>query len=587
MFGLCNCNIPDFPALVGLGSSLGPTTQAQSMVASTDGIVISPTVVGSEALPPPTRPNNSHTLAHEMGHFFGLRHTTGDPNPRGTLTQRCQSDDFCNDTPRIAAFNQNCVFSNQCDDTQFGAPVDLPDQFTNYMDSADACRSTFTSDQKARVQVVLNNATRRQELLSSTACDVIILPEIPDLLPCVVETFFNYPNISIVFDICNNSPTDIQIPSFVGLYLSPIDDPFPLYFLEEVQINPIAGNGAVVGFQAGGVFPPDIPAGNYKVMVVADHQDQILEFDETNNILDGTSFNALGNNCNDTVNVACGNVNTFSINSTDYSNDWEDYNCSSFVENGPDRVFLFSTSQKGTISINKSDLTNGSSYMYLSTACNPSTCIAQGSDNIVLADQEAGEYYIILELYQGTDLLFTLQVDCENSVIPCVGDFPVACNVTQLNCFGNWNEQRIDGYECQFIDSEVYLDDATFNDKEIIYELSLPFTTDIMLSVKNLNPTTNKGFAAILLDNCDGDCFELLIDCFPDGTQTSCPEILNMYHGPIPTNDYRASVSINASTLLETNGNVGLHANSSVKMLPSFETNDPTAILIADTNGCQ
>ncbi|TND07907.1 MAG: PKD domain-containing protein [Bacteroidetes bacterium] len=103
---------------------------------------------------------NSQTsiMAHEIGHFLGLRHVWGDSN--------C-GDDYCNDTPTQAASNSGCpAFPHiSCSNAPNG------DMFNNYMDyTTDACKHLFTYDQKIRMQTVLANSPRRRELPLSTAC---------------------------------------------------------------------------------------------------------------------------------------------------------------------------------------------------------------------------------------------------------------------------------------------------------------------------------------------------------------------------------------------------------------------------------
>ncbi|WP_235297777.1 T9SS type A sorting domain-containing protein [Portibacter marinus] len=116
------------------------------------------------------------TATHEVGHFFGLRHIGGDGD--------CSADDFCADTPTQAGQNNNffddCDYDpnaalgtlrNDCDD----GPGDLPDQFMNYMDySDDACMNMFSSDQKARMDVILEFSPRRASLINSQVCNGVV-----------------------------------------------------------------------------------------------------------------------------------------------------------------------------------------------------------------------------------------------------------------------------------------------------------------------------------------------------------------------------------------------------------------------------
>lgn len=133
--------------------------------ANTDGVVILNTSLGSVANPNPAGGiyGMGRTLTHELGHWLGLRHIWGDGG--------CTVDDFCNDTPKSDAANYNCTTTNSCND---GTP-DPNDMIENYMDyTNDACMNIFTEDQKTRVRTVMDVATRRASLASSTKCNNLV-----------------------------------------------------------------------------------------------------------------------------------------------------------------------------------------------------------------------------------------------------------------------------------------------------------------------------------------------------------------------------------------------------------------------------
>ncbi|MEM1320459.1 MAG: M43 family zinc metalloprotease [Bacteroidota bacterium] len=139
---------PSSSGLSGLNSSGG--------AASTDGVVILTTSVGSTTVPNPSGGvfNAGRTLTHELGHFFGLRHIWGD--------SFC-GNDFCSDTPTQQGPSSGCPNTTTCDGVN--------DMVENYMDySRDNCMNIFTVDQKARMQTVMANSPRRGALASSTAC---------------------------------------------------------------------------------------------------------------------------------------------------------------------------------------------------------------------------------------------------------------------------------------------------------------------------------------------------------------------------------------------------------------------------------
>ncbi len=127
--------------LPGLDESLGRTT---------DGVVVDFELFGSGGNARPT--SLGRTATHEIGHYFGLRHTWGDGG--------CDVDDFCLDTPNMNSPSSGCNPGREsCGEITM---------VQNYMDySSDACMNLFTLDQKGRMLTVIENSPRRQSLLTS------------------------------------------------------------------------------------------------------------------------------------------------------------------------------------------------------------------------------------------------------------------------------------------------------------------------------------------------------------------------------------------------------------------------------------
>lgn len=588
-----------------------------SLPANTDGIVMIPTAIGSVAVPNRSGSQFEQVISHEMGHFLGLRHIWGDAPPGSSMITRCTLDDFVNDTPRTAFSNRVCAANNQCNDILFGNPTDPFDMIPNYMDYTAPCFSTFTPGQNARVQIIINNAPRRKELLNSTVCSPPPTTSFPDVFPCALTPFINYPNIGTVFDVCNGSALPIP-PSFIGFYLSPVlPDPIPLHFLDEIQMPAINPQGSIVGFQWGLDLSqfPDIPAGDYLLMAVADHQNEFAESDEENNTMVSlATINILGNGCDDIEEINCGEINTFFHNKILYKNNWEDYPCTQFIENGAERLFSFTTTQTGDVSISLSNINSdvGRSWVYLLQYCNPSVCLGNG-DNFTTTNLPAGTYYLAIEEYSGSDSGFILEVNCNTNPIPCQSDITLGCNQWLNFNMSNYTENRVDNYNCVDLpisDSDI---SSTFAGPEVIHSLFLEVQSDIVITLYGDDMT------AILVDDCnqanciaytqDGESifypqlpeggyliiveqgnpnnndYQLYVDCnYPNSGY--CPEILNLYHGPIPSGTYAANNSINGNTTVVPNSNITIHAGIEINFQPNYESHQVSSVINAYIEGC-
>lgn len=128
--------------------------------ASTDGVVVLYSSVGSVANPNPAGGNyaRGRTLTHEVGHWLNLRHIWGDAT--------C-GNDFVADTPVHNTSNGGCP-SYPHYSTCSGNPVEMT---MNYMDyTYDACMYMFTAGQGTRMQAVLASGGARYSLTSSQGC---------------------------------------------------------------------------------------------------------------------------------------------------------------------------------------------------------------------------------------------------------------------------------------------------------------------------------------------------------------------------------------------------------------------------------
>jgi len=128
--------------------------------ANTDGVVMGYNCFGSKAIYAAGTYNGAfdggRTTTHEVGHWLGLKHITGDSN--------C-GDDNCADTPTQAAQTQGCPSAT--------TTCNSLDMIANYMDyTNDSCMNIFTKDQTARMRAILTgNVVNRKSLTTSDVCN--------------------------------------------------------------------------------------------------------------------------------------------------------------------------------------------------------------------------------------------------------------------------------------------------------------------------------------------------------------------------------------------------------------------------------
>ncbi|OJJ14706.1 hypothetical protein BKI52_41450 [marine bacterium AO1-C] len=106
--------------------------------------------------------DKGRTATHEIGHYLGLLHISGDAF--------CPGDDFCTDTPPVNDQTRGCPSSIPvaCDGSD--------SQIENYMDyTDDRCMNMFTEQQKTRMRAVLANSPRRKTLKDSPGLQLVNL----------------------------------------------------------------------------------------------------------------------------------------------------------------------------------------------------------------------------------------------------------------------------------------------------------------------------------------------------------------------------------------------------------------------------
>lgn len=127
-----------------------------------DGIVCEAKWIGGS-------PANETVLIHEMGHYFGLRHTFNGGCTNGDCLQ--DGDQVCDTPPDQSSAAVFCGLEvNSCTtDNQSGFDTDQPDMYENFMDYGDPkCQNLFTLGQKERMIYFLNNW--RSSLLTCNSC---------------------------------------------------------------------------------------------------------------------------------------------------------------------------------------------------------------------------------------------------------------------------------------------------------------------------------------------------------------------------------------------------------------------------------
>jgi hypothetical protein len=152
------CNLSGLLGYAQFPVSNLPGLENSSDNALTDGVVIAYNAFGSiedGSFPLLSKYNQGRTTTHELGHFFGLRHTWGDDDGE------CSGTDYVNDTPNQGGSSSGCPTHPQ-------TTCSVTAMFQNYLDyTDDVCMNLFTQDQVSRMIAVLENSPRRASLLTS------------------------------------------------------------------------------------------------------------------------------------------------------------------------------------------------------------------------------------------------------------------------------------------------------------------------------------------------------------------------------------------------------------------------------------
>ncbi|MFM2047963.1 MAG: hypothetical protein RI955_509 [Bacteroidota bacterium] len=167
--------------------------------------------------------DKGRTLTHELGHYFGLRHTWGDSN--------C-GNDYCNDIPPTKTANYNswpiAYPFNASTCTNAGAYKSNAtdgEMFMNFMDyCADEALWMFTNDQVIRMNTALINTPNRNNLTASAL--LVCKPDVgasadnmaKQYLNAVVNIFPNPSNgkFTITTNFATASTIKLQVRNVMG-----------------------------------------------------------------------------------------------------------------------------------------------------------------------------------------------------------------------------------------------------------------------------------------------------------------------------------------------------------------------------------
>jgi hypothetical protein len=167
-----------------LGQSLLGYAQFPGGPASTDGVVVLYSSVGSIANPNPLGGayNVGRTATHEVGHWVNLYHIWGDDG------NACTGSDLVGDTPNQGSENYGCpAFPHvSCSNGPNG------DMFMNYMDyTDDNCMNMYTAGQASRMNALFVSGGSRVGILSSLGCTP------PNTSACNIPGGLNTTNVTM------------------------------------------------------------------------------------------------------------------------------------------------------------------------------------------------------------------------------------------------------------------------------------------------------------------------------------------------------------------------------------------------------
>ncbi|RPJ49191.1 MAG: hypothetical protein EHM19_00970 [Candidatus Latescibacterota bacterium] len=132
--------------------------------------------------------------------------------------------------------------------------------------------------------------------------------------------------------------------------------------------------------------------------------------------------------------IACGQV----VSSTTVGgpNNVAAYSCVSWTENGPEKVYVLTTTGINTITATLSGMTVDLDVFLLSS-CSEAACIAYGNTIATATCKPAGTYYVVVDGYGTAAGAFTLTIACTPCAEPpvndqCSGAIEIPCGAINL-----------------------------------------------------------------------------------------------------------------------------------------------------------
>ncbi len=129
----------------------------------------------------------------------------------------------------------------------------------------------------------------------------------------------------------------------------------------------------------------------------------------------------LNSNCNITASLSNGVAyNGTTVGGT---NNMQGYSCYTYNASGNDKVFAITTGSTGTISAALTNLGANDLEVFIMTSCGDVTsCVAYGDNTAIFNNAPAGNYYIVVDGYNGAEGAFTLTATFMEGSAP-VADF--------------------------------------------------------------------------------------------------------------------------------------------------------------------